>query len=384
MFMTTRYVIAPHERGLVFRDRTLTRVLEPGVHRIFSPLKRTSVEVFDASETAFVHRQGESLMRTHAGLLEPYLLEVRLGAEEVGLVYRDEVLFDVLGPNGRALYWKVLAPMRVERLPLGDGVELPACVKRALAQAPVGSRLAAVAKRDLTIGVVPERHQGLVFVDGEFVRVLGAGTHLFYAHDRSVAVELVDLRMQLMELTGQEVLTRDKVTVRINLSAGYQVEDPVRARTGLAKFADFLYRELQLALRRAVGTRTLDAVLEEKGAVERSVLEAVQPSAAEYGMALASVGVKDLILPGDMRELLNRVVEAEKAAQANVIKRREETAATRSLANTAKLMDAQPTLLRLKELEALEKVAEKVDRLTVFGGLDGVLKDTVQIGVRSE
>jgi regulator of protease activity HflC (stomatin/prohibitin superfamily) len=323
-------------------------------------------------------------MRTNPALLEPYLLEVRLGTDEVGLVYRDEVLFDVLGPNGRALYWKVLAPVRVETLPLGNGIELPASVKRALAQAPAGSRLAAVAKRDLTAGVVPERHQGLVFVDGEFVRVIGAGTHLFYTPDRHVAVELVDLRMQLMELAGQEVLTRDKVTVRINLSAGYQVEDPVRARTGLAKFADFLYRELQLALRRAVGTRTLDTLLEEKGAVERSVLEAVRPSVAGFGMTLASVGVKDLILPGDMRELLNRVVEAEKVAQANVIKRREETAATRSLANTAKLMDAQPTLMRLKELEALEKVAEKVDRLTVFGGLDGVLKDTVQIGVRSE
>jgi len=78
------------------------------------------------------------------------------------------------------------------------------------------------------------------------------------------------------------------------------------------------------------------------------------------------------------------VVEAEKVAQANVIKRREETAATRSLLNTAKLMDENPTLLRLKELEALEKVADKVDRLTVFGGLDGVLKDTVRIGVKAD
>jgi regulator of protease activity HflC (stomatin/prohibitin superfamily) len=82
-----------------------------------------------------------------------------------------------------------------------------------------------------------------------------------------------------------------------------------------------------------------------------------------------------------MKEILNQVVQAEKAAQANVIKRREETAATRSLLNTAKLMDENPTLLRLKELETLEKVTDKVDRLTVFGGLDGVLKDTVKIMV---
>jgi regulator of protease activity HflC (stomatin/prohibitin superfamily) len=86
-----------------------------------------------------------------------------------------------------------------------------------------------------------------------------------------------------------------------------------------------------------------------------------------------------VILPGEMKEILNRVVEAEKVAQANLIKRREETAATRSLLNTARLMEENPTLLRLKELETLEKVTAKVDKLTVFGGLDGVLKDVVRI-----
>ena len=64
-------------------------------------------------------------------------------------------------------------------------------------------------------------------------------------------------------------------------------------------------------------------------------------------------------------------------------RRREETAATRSLLNTARLMEENPTLLRLKELETLEKVTEKIDKLTVFGGLEGVLKDVVRIQVPS-
>ena len=99
---------------------------------------------------------------------------------------------------------------------------------------------------------------------------------------------------------------------------------------------------------------------------------------------MRSVGVKDVILPGEMKTILNQVVEAEKRAQANLIQRREETAAMRSLLNTARLMDDNPTLLRLKELETLEKVTEKVDKLTVFGGLEGVLKDTVRIRVPVE
>lgn len=91
------------------------------------------------------------------------------------------------------------------------------------------------------------------------------------------------------------------------------------------------------------------------------------------------VGVKDVILPGEMRDILNGVVQAEKLAQANVIRRREEANATRSLLNTAKLVEQSPVLMRLKELEALEKVTEKIGQLTVFGGLDGVLKQLVTL-----
>jgi len=124
-------------------------------------------------------------------------------------------------------------------------------------------------------------------------------------------------------------------------------------------------------------------LLGDKGVLDREIGDTVRVKVAEHGMAVRSVGVKDIILPGGMKTILNQVVEAEKVAQANFIKRREETAATRSLLNTARLMDENPTLLRLKELETLEKVTEKIDKLTVFGGLEGVLRDVVRIQVPS-
>ena len=199
-----------------------------------------------------------------------------------------------------------------------------------------------------------------------------------------MVVEQVDLRLQAMEVQGQEILTKDKVTLRINLAAQYQVTDPVKARSELVNFVDYLYREVQFALRQAVGARTLDTLLGNKGELDQAIYAAVSQKVGDFGIDVRSVGVKDVILPGDMKDILNQVVETEKAAQANVIKRREETAATRSLLNTSRLMDENPTLLRLKELEVLEKVTEKVDKLTVFGGLDGVLKDTVRINVRPD
>jgi regulator of protease activity HflC (stomatin/prohibitin superfamily) len=141
----------------------------------------------------------------------------------------------------------------------------------------------------------------------------------------------------------------------------------------------YLYKELQFGLRAAVGTRTLDELLENKDAIDEMVSTHVKGKMAAIGIEVQSVGVKDIILPGEMKAILSKVVEAEKMAQANLIKRREETAATRSLLNTAKVMEDNPTALRLKELEMLEKVTEKIGNISVYGGLDGLLKELVKI-----
>ena len=209
--------------------------------------------------------------------------------------------------------------------------------------------------------------------------LLQPGLHAFWKFNRDLRVELVDLRMQALEVAGQEILTKDKVALRINLNAGVRFVDVLAAFAQQAKPLDYLYRELQFGLRAAVGTRTLDELLEDKGSIDRTSPSTSAPRRGPPAWKSTSVGVKDIILPGEMKTILARVVEAEKAAQANVIRRREETAATRSLLNTAKVMEDNPIALRLKELETLEKVTEKIDKISVFGGLDSVLKDLVKI-----
>jgi regulator of protease activity HflC (stomatin/prohibitin superfamily) len=99
----------------------------------------------------------------------------------------------------------------------------------------------------------------------------------------------------------------------------------------------------------------------------------------EIGLSVGDIAIKDVILPGEMRDILNKVVTAEKEAEANVIRRREETNATRSLLNTARVMAENPVMMRLKELEALEKIADKVQTLTVHNGTRGLLDDLVSL-----
>jgi regulator of protease activity HflC (stomatin/prohibitin superfamily) len=237
--------------------------------------------------------------------------------------------------------------------------------------------------RDSAAGIVQatvaDYQRGLLLVDGELKTLLAPGSYAFWAFQREVQVELVDTRLQVLEVAGQEILTKDKVSLRLNLSAHFRVKNPVQVRAELGNYKDYLYRELQFGLRQAVGSRSLDELLADKEQLDGVVATYAQAKVAVHGVELVSVGVKDIILPGEMKTILNQVVEADKAAQANVIRRREETAATRSLLNTARLMDENPTLLRLKELEALEKVTGKIDKLTVFGGLEGVLSGLVSL-----
>lgn len=380
MFACKRFVIAPHERGLMFRDRQLVAVLEPGVRRLFDLLGRVVVERYDIADVVFHAPHGEALLQATPGLLSPYLEAVTMADNEVGLVYRDGRFVHALGPSERRLYWKVPTALQVERIDVGRTLQ----VAPALVDALMRTRGGAVARElapFIFAASVEQHFVGMLMVDGEMVGTLKPGFHAFWSVKRRVAVEQFDTRVQAMEVQGQEMLSRDKVSLRLNLGAQFRAADPIKARAQLQKPIDWLYRELQFALRQAVGQRDLDRLLEDKDGIDREVFATVAEAAADNGLELRSVGLKDVILPGEMKEILNQVVQAEKAAQANVIKRREETAATRSLLNTAKLMDQNPTLLRLKELETLEKVADKVGTLTVFGGLDGVLKDTVRVHV---
>lgn len=372
MFWTKRVVIGDGERGLVYRNRQFAGVLAPGVYRWFDPLKRIEVKVHDIARPEYAGSDADVLIAALGSRLEDNFVLANLGMDEVGLVLKNGKLEDVLAPGTRKLYWKGLVPVEVRAVSLVAGPEVDAGVVKRLRQLNVLERI--------TVSlIVPEENAGLLFIDGKLVRTLAPGAYAFWNFQKNVGVELVELRVQSMEVSGQELLTRDKVSLRVNLAASIRVADPVAARTRVAKYVDYVYRELQYGLRKAISAKTLDELLGDKASLDADIFGYVRGSVSSLGVEVLGVGVKDVILPGEMKDILNSVVQAEKAAQANVIRRREEANATRSLLNTAKLIEESPVLMRLKELEALEKVTEKIDKLTVFGGLDGVMKQLVSL-----
>jgi regulator of protease activity HflC (stomatin/prohibitin superfamily) len=177
----------------------------------------------------------------------------------------------------------------------------------------------------------------------------------------------VDLRETTADISGQEIMTADKVTLRVNANVTYRIVDARKAVSRADDVRQALYRETQLALRAVIGARELDAFLVGKDTVGQEIEEAVRQRAGELGLEIASVGIRDVILPGEMKDLMNKVTEAKKAAEANLISRREETAAIRSQANTAKLLAQELLLMRLRELEVLEKIASAGHLKVVLG-----------------
>lgn len=376
-----RVTIRKNERGLLLRNGGFERILAPGTHRLFSLVDQLSVETFSLGQAAFTHGMADYLMAKEPEVVAKEFVRVELSETQAGLRFEHGVLTEILPPATRRLYWRGLVEVRVDVVDIAGDPQLSADLAQRLTQTqlrqcPV-TGLAGVLQVQ-----VPDRGAALLSVDGKVTRLLGAGSYAFWKFGRTVAVELVDLRLQAMEVSGQEILTKDKVSLRLNLAATWRYTDVLKAHAQLAKPAEQLYRELQLGLRAAVGTRTLDELLENKTVIDEVVLSHVRAKLADFGLALDGVGVKDIVLPGEMKTILAQVVEAGKSAEANVIRRREETAATRSLLNTAKVMEDNPVALRLKELETLERISERIDKISVFGGLDQVLNGLVKLAPR--
>jgi regulator of protease activity HflC (stomatin/prohibitin superfamily) len=362
-----RFKIREHERGLLFRDREFERVLRPGRHWVWDPLFKVRVDVVSVRDVWITHPDLDVIARS--GALADEARVVDLKDHERAVVWVDGRVDVTLKPGLYAL-WKVFHHVRVETFDART-LRFEHVDFAAIAQARGAASL-------LDASTIEAGHAGLFFKDGRHEATLAAGPHAFWKGVAKARILDVDLREQVADVAGQDIMTADKVTLRLNAVVTYKVVDPLKAVTTVEDYRQALYREAQLALRAVIGTRELDALLSDKDAVARELDGIVRGRVAGLGVEVLSLGIRDVILPGEMKDLMNKVTEAKKAAEAALITRREETAAMRSQANTAKILESSPTLMRLRELEVLEKVSEKAN-LTVVLGEKGLTDRVVKL-----
>lgn len=365
--MFQRIRIRSYEVGLHFYDGDFRGFMREGRHWLFNPLLKHHVDAVSQRDPWIAHTNLDMIVKS--GLLGERATVLDLKDHQRALVWIDGRFSRILSP-GLYAYWNGLRDVRVEmvdaRVARFQHEDL-----KVIARAPEASRL-------LDVCAVHRNCAGVLFVDGRFVDTLTPGLYAFWKDAADAKLVEVDLRETVTDVSGQEIMTADKVTLRMNAMVTYRIGDAKKAVTETDDVRQSLYRETQLVVRAVVGARDLDAFLAEKDAVASEMEAAVRDRAHDLGLEIASVGIKDVILPGDMKDLMNKVTEAKKAAEANLIARREETAAMRSQANTAKLLADNPTLMRLRELEVLENVAS-TGKLNIVLGEKGLADRVVNL-----
>ena len=345
-------IVPPGERAVLLRHGAPVAGLGPGRHRRFG--FGFSVERFDVKDP-FV-RIAHDL---RAVLPATWIHELTLAEHERGIVRVDGRAIAFVRPGVTRL-WALDPSVTVDVL--STEAPIPELTPDVRAILPAG---------EIVEALVAPHERGVLFIDGRFERVLAPGMFAFWSPPRApVHVLRVDMRQQEVAIVGQELLTRDKVSLRLSVVADIRVIDPVVATTTVVNPRDAVYSATQLAVRGVVSALTLDELLESRELISAQLTERLAEDAKRFGLELVRVGLRDVVLAGEMRAVMNRVIEAEKESLANVIRRREETAAMRQLANTARLVAENPMLMRMRELDTLKEIAGQLKDVHLVVGAD--------------
>lgn len=195
-----------------------------------------------------------------------------------------------------------------------------------------------------------EYERGLRYSKGRFTGVLAPDR---YFHSAGTTIRKLDIRRRMVTVGGQEVLSADAVSIRISLLAQYEIVDASLAVNTVENFQEVLYSELQAGLRELVSALPIDEVIAQRRKLGVQLFALCEKPVAEIGLQLLSLSVKDIMFPGEFKRIFSQVVQARQEGLAALEKARGETAALRSLANAAKMLEGNPALLQLKLLQAI-------------------------------
>lgn len=246
--------------------------------------------------------------------------------------------------------------------------------------------------------LVPETHRGLLFEDGRFVKILSPGR---YKRRRDgllrrmlggpvVEIILVDVRRRELTIKGQEILTADKVAIRVNILVQFQVHDPQAATLKVASYEESIYSDVQLAARRSLAGMTLEEILTNRNRLSEEILVDVQEPARLYGVEVRRADVKDLIFPGNLQEVMNRVLQAERISQAELVEARtqaerarieaearvaSEALASRAAADVSRTRaEADATARRIAAEEEIQALRQRAEIAAVYSEHPALLR----------
>ncbi len=351
-----KVIINENQRGLLFKNGKYVKMLEAGKYHSYGG---KVIEVQNLDQPIVSDKCTLDILLRDQGIAKNVSV-IEVADQELALHFVNGK-FDSVLHHGKYAFWTQFDKHEYKRVDISTP-EVSADVPQYI--------FAKIPTVYYTKVEVSEYQKARLYFNRKLFKILDAGTYYFWKNGVKIDIEFVDTRCTQMDIVGQEILTRDKVSLRINFVCNYRVTDYVKILTEIDDFAEQMHVAAQLALREYVGKYRLDEILENKSQMSEFVFAKLKEKGKALYVEITDAGVKDIILPGEIREIMNTVLVAEKRAQANVITRREEVASTRSLLNTAKLMDENQTLYKLKELEYVERICENVGNINLNGNTD--------------
>lgn len=366
-----RIHICDHERGILWTDGECTRLLSQGTTWFFDPLGKIRVSIYNRRAPWLAdgvnEKDGDTGVILDSGVADGELTRLVLGDNQLAVARVDGRYNALLGPGVHA-WWKSQINVDVSvrdidrEIEKNNGRVAPSDAAVLLADSNALSRL--------TVAAVPAKACAAMYRNGKLVEMLQPGRHVFWSGVDTVEVQYIDMREQTVDINGQELLTSDKLSIRLNALLSYSIVDAEKSLS-VSDLRQVIYREAQLVIRGEVGMLSLDELLSDRSAMSEKLSSDLSGRVAPYGVSVISFGVRDVILPGDVKNLLMKVSDARASSEASTLLRREETAAMRHQLNTARLLSGNPALMRLRELETVEKIAEG-GKLTVVLGDKGL------------
>lgn len=306
-----KIIIKDNQAGFVKKNGLFVKMITAGTYH-FSKILGYEVQIEEMTgEVDYLEVPYQILQKDEK--FQESTVHMAIPDGYAGFLYVDDNLVSVANRR-EYTFWNVFEKHTIKLVSMEEPVIGKEVTKQMLSHVPV---------RMYKKASIGDGECGLLYYNNILQKKLTKGIYSFWNHNTEVSVKIFDMRQQKLDIVGQEILTKDKIGIRMNMVCMYRISNVV--------------------------------------------FESLKKKEKDFCIEILDVGIKDIILPGEIKDIMNTVLVAEKTAQANVISRREEVASTRSLLNTAKLMEDNKTLYKLKELEYLERICDKVGEISVNG-----------------
>lgn len=211
---------------------------------------------------------------------------------------------------------------------------------------------------------INQYERGLLFTMGRFTKILNPGWRLIIPVFQSF--QKVDIRTKAVDLSDQEAMTKDNISIKVSAVIYYKVGDASRAVLEVENFYYAVSNLAQTTMRNVIGEADLDYLLSERDEIAKRISEIIIPRAHEWGVDVLSVELKDINLPDNMVRTMAKQAEAEREKRANIINSEGEVIAAENLAKAARTMATTPGALHLRTLNSINDISSDSSNTVVF------------------